>query len=110
MASLFDLYRSPEAPIASTNWAWKMYGAGVENIGRSERPECLHVPEPASDQILVRVVAVSLCLSEVKLIKQGSRHPKLYNRDLAIEPTRPDHKVALTVPAELRLPAWMAQP
>ncbi len=97
MASLFDLYRSPEAPIASTNWARNMYGAGVENIGREGCPECLHVPQPAPDQILVRVDAVSLCLSDVKLIKQGGKHPKLYNRDLAVEPTRLGHKVALTV-------------
>jgi threonine dehydrogenase-like Zn-dependent dehydrogenase len=74
-----------------------MYGAGIENIGRQGQPECLPVPQPEPDQILVRVDAVSLCLSDVKLIKQGGRHPKLYNRDLAVEPTRLGHEVALTV-------------
>ncbi len=97
MLSRFDLYRSPEAPTGPANWAWNMYGAGIENIGRRGQPECLPVPQPDPDQILVRVDAVSLCLSDVKLIKQGGRHPKLYNRDLAVEPTRLGHEVALTV-------------
>jgi len=97
MTNLFELYRSPEAPISHVNWAWNMYGAGVENIGRLGKPESLPVPSPASDQLLVRVDAVSLCLSDVKLITQGGKHPKLYDRDLAKEPTRLGHEVSLTV-------------
>src|SRR5690349_15322678 len=85
MTKAFDEYRAPDAPIPHETWAWNMYGAGIESIGRSGKPERFPVPEPNDSQLLVRVDAVSLCFSDVKLIQQGSKHPKLYNRDLAIE-------------------------
>ncbi len=97
MTARFDLYRSPRAPIPAAQWGWNMYGAGVENIGCRGHPESFPVPELNADQLLVRVDAVGLCFSDVKLIQQGGKHPKLYNRDLATEPTRLGHEVALTV-------------
>jgi L-sorbose 1-phosphate reductase len=97
MTTTFQRYQSPDAPIADQTWVWNMYGAGVENIGRNRRPEPFPVPEPGADQLLVRVDAVGLCFSDVKLIQQGGKHPKLYNRDLASEPTRLGHEAALTV-------------
>jgi NADPH:quinone reductase-like Zn-dependent oxidoreductase len=57
-----------------------MYGPGVESMGRAGKPELLPVPEPNDDQLLVRVDAVGMCFSDVKLIKQGGEHPKLYHR------------------------------
>ena len=74
-----------------------MYGAGVESIGKDNAPEAFEVPEPGADQLLVRIDAVGLCFSDVKLINQGGAHPKLYNRDLKIEPTRLGHEATLTV-------------
>lgn len=97
MTSQFDTYRSPEAPLPRKTWAWNMYGPGLEHIGRDGKPELLDVPEPGDDQLLVRVDAVGMCFSDVKLIQQGGRHPKLYNRDLAQQPTRLGHEAALTV-------------
>ncbi|GAB4428705.1 MAG: hypothetical protein Fur0044_26490 [Anaerolineae bacterium] len=93
----YDQYRSPEPPIPAETWAWNMYGAGVENIGRNSEPERMPVTEPGPDQLLVRVDAVGMCFSDVKLITQGGEHPKLYHRNLAVEPTRLGHEVALTV-------------
>lgn len=97
MSTRYEIYRSPEAPISAETWAWNMYGAGVENIGRDGKPERFPVPEPGENQLLVRVDAVGMCFSDVKLIQQGGKHPKLYNRDLAKEPTRLGHEAALTV-------------
>jgi threonine dehydrogenase-like Zn-dependent dehydrogenase len=57
------------------------------------------VDAPGPDQLLVRVDAVGLCFSDVKLIRQGGDHPKLYGRDLAKEPTRLGHEAAVTVVA-----------
>ena len=74
-----------------------MYGAGEENIGKDGKPELLPVPKPGPDQLLVRVDSVGLCFSDVKLIRMGSKHPKLYNRDLRKEPTRLGHEAALTI-------------
>ena len=77
--------------------AWNMYGVGVENIGRNNAPESFELPEPSDDQMLVRVDSVGMCFSDVTLIRQGGRHPKLYNRDLAQEPTRLGHEACITI-------------
>ena len=79
--------------------AWNVYGKGVESVGRAGLPEELPVTAPGPDQLLVRVDAVGLCFSDVKLIRQGGDHPKLYGRDLAKEPTRLGHEAAVTVVA-----------
>jgi len=97
MSEKYDLYQSVDAPIPEESWAWNMYGAGVENIGRDGKPEKVPVLEPGADQLLVRVDAVGMCYSDVKLIRQGGGHPKLYNRDLAQNPTRLGHEATHTV-------------
>ncbi len=92
-----DRYRAAQIPASSNNLGWNFYGPGIENIGRSGRPENFPIPQPSADQLLVRVDAVGLCFSDVKLIKQGGKHPKLHNRDLSTDPTRLGHEAALTV-------------
>ncbi len=81
-----------------TNLAWNMYGVGLENIGVDSQPESVAYPEdPAANQLLVRVDCVGMCFSDVKLIRQGGSHAKLYNRDLRKEPTRLGHEATLTI-------------
>ena len=93
----YEEYRSGRAPLPDPNWGWNTYGAGVESIGRDGNPEPIEIPPTGTDQLLVRVDSVGLCFSDVKLIKQGGDHPKLYGRDLAVEPTRLGHETAVTV-------------
>src|SRR4029077_4309949 len=38
-----------------------------------------------------------LCFSDIKLLRLGGAHPKLYGRDLAVEPTRLGHETSVTV-------------
>jgi len=97
MTTQYKKYQDLNNPIPSNTITWNMYGAGVENIGKDNQPESFDVPTPADNQLLVRVDAVGLCFSDVKLINQGSKHPKLYNRDLSKEPTRLGHEATLTV-------------
>jgi len=97
MSKKYELYRTGQAALPGQTWAWNMYGAGIENIGRDGRPEAFPIPEPADNQLLVRVDSVGMCFSDVKLITQGGAHPKLYNRNLAEEPTRLGHEAALTI-------------
>ncbi|GAB4273814.1 MAG: hypothetical protein Kow0080_21680 [Candidatus Promineifilaceae bacterium] len=97
MTSKYEQYRSLNYSLPEQTLAWNMYGPGVENIGRNGRPETFSIPEPSDDQLLVRVDSVGMCFSDVKLIRQGGSHPKLYNRDLAKEPTRLGHEVAITI-------------
>jgi threonine dehydrogenase-like Zn-dependent dehydrogenase len=80
-----------------TALAWNVYGAGLDHIGRDGRPESVAVPRPRADQLLIRVDAVGLCFSDVKLLRLGGDHPKLYGRDLAHDPTRLGHETSVTV-------------
>jgi len=93
----FQNYLELDYEIPGKTTAWNMYGAGTENIGRNGKPEVFDILEPGEDQMLVRVDSVGLCFSDVKLIKQGSKHSKLYGRDLSKEPTRLGHEVSFTV-------------
>ena len=97
MSSQYDRYRAVDPDLPDKNWAWNMYGAGEENIGKDGKPEQLPVPKPGPNQLLVRVDSVGLCFSDVKLIRMGRKHPKLYDRDLTKEPTRLGHEASLTV-------------
>lgn len=97
MSSKFKKYIELDYKIPDKTDAWNMYAAGTKNIGRDGKPEEEDVPSPNDDQLLVRVDAVGLCFSDVKLIKLGGDHPKLYNRDLSTNPTRPGHEATLTI-------------
>jgi threonine dehydrogenase-like Zn-dependent dehydrogenase len=92
--------RGGDAPIErapDTALAWNVYGAGIDHIGRDGRPESVAVPRPRADQLLIRVDAVGLCFSDVKLLRLGGDHPKLYGRDLTHDPTRLGHETSVTV-------------
>jgi threonine dehydrogenase-like Zn-dependent dehydrogenase/ribulose-5-phosphate 4-epimerase/fuculose-1-phosphate aldolase len=77
--------------------AWLLRGAGVENLGGPAGPEEIPVPEPGADELLARVDACGICFSDLKIIRQGGDHPRLYGRDLAREPIVMGHEVALTL-------------
>lgn len=97
MTSQYKKYHSPEITVPEKGLVWNMYGAGEENIGKNGKPELLPIPQPAANQMLVRIDSVGLCFSDVKLINMGGSHPKLYNRDLSKEPGRLGHEASLTV-------------
>ena len=97
MTTAIEQYKTVPDAVPEANLAWNMYGTGVESIGKDNAPETFEVPSPNADQMLVRVDSVGMCFSDVKLIRQGGNHPKLYNRDLSKEPTRLGHEAAITV-------------
>ena len=97
MGENYQAYRSLNYNLPEKSWAWNLYGAGLENMGRGGAPEPFSIPEPGDDQLLVRIDSIGVCFSDVKILKQGGSHPKLYNRDLSKEPTRLGHEVSLTI-------------
>ena len=97
MTSQYKKYHSADITVPEKGLVWNLYGAGEDQIGKEGSPESLPIQKPAANQMLVRVDSVGLCFSDVKLIKQGGSHPKLYNRDLSKEPTRLGHEASLTV-------------
>lgn len=97
MMTKYEKYVEANYPLPEKNWGWNLYGAGLENVGKDGKPEAFPVPEPSDDQMLVRIDGVGICFSDIKILRQGSKHPKLYNRDLKKEPGRLGHEVSLTV-------------
>ncbi len=90
-------YFRGETPVPATQQAWLIYGAGMENVGRDGRPVEIAVPQPGPEQLLARIDAAGICFSDIKIIKQGGDHPRLYGRDLASDPIVAGHEVALTI-------------
>jgi threonine dehydrogenase-like Zn-dependent dehydrogenase len=97
MTRKLDEYRSADTPLPSPNLGWNTYGVGIESMGTPQGPEPIDVPPVGPDQLLIRIDAVGLCFSDVKLIRQGRAHPKLYGRDLMTDPTRLGHEATVTV-------------
>ncbi|MCK4324685.1 MAG: alcohol dehydrogenase catalytic domain-containing protein, partial [Armatimonadetes bacterium] len=90
-------YRSSQQEIPAAMKAWQVFGAGLENFGRDKQPVEVQVPQPSSRELLARVDAASLCFSDVKILRLGGEHPRLYGRDLAADPIVPGHEAALTI-------------
>ena len=97
MTSAYDRYRAADSELPEGAWTWYLHGAGEDNMGKDGAPELTPVPRPDADHMLVRIDSVGLCFSDVKIMRQGGSHPKLYNRDLSRDPTRLGHEVSLTV-------------
>ena len=89
------------------NIAWRLYGAGMKMLRRDE----IDIPEPKPEEIVIRIDAVGLCFSDIKIIRAGASHPKLWWQDLAARPLIPGHEVACTVvKAGSGVPAEYARP
>ena len=77
--------------------AWRMFGAGFENFGENDQPSVLPLPEIADDELLVKINAVGLCFSDVKLIRAGEEHPRVKSKNLKENPVIPGHEAVMTV-------------
>ena len=96
MAKL-DSYRKMADPLPASFTSWQLYGAGLENVGKDGAPQTLPLREPADNEVLLRVDAMGICLSDIKIINQGGNHARLRGRDLATDPTVLGHECSVTV-------------
>jgi threonine dehydrogenase-like Zn-dependent dehydrogenase len=96
MADKFSEYQRAGAPLPGKNRLWPLYGAGLEKLGRAGRPIEVPMPEVGPDELLVRHDAVGLCFSDIKVIRLGGDHPRIY-RDMQSEPVTLGHEVTMTV-------------
>ena len=92
-----ETYKRADQPIPSRMLRWHLYGAGLENLGKSGKPEEVAVPAYGADELLVRQDACGLCFSDTKVIGLGINHPRLTGRDLATDPVTLGHEVSCTV-------------
>ena len=89
-------YRKAETQNANKNRLWPLYGAGFDNLGLNNQPIETALPQPGPDELLVRHDACGLCFSDIKVIKAGQSHPRIY-RDMADNPVVLGHEIAMTV-------------
>jgi hypothetical protein len=97
MTDLWRRYQQLKIPRPATNLTWPLSGVGLAHFGREGRPVAEPMPRCGPAEILVRVDAVGICSSDAKMIRLGAGYPLFYGRDLARQPARLGHEVALTV-------------
>ncbi len=96
MSDKLAAYRRADAPLPTVNRIWPLYGAGFENLGRDGAPIEVPMPEPGPDELLVRHDACGLCFSDIKVIKQGQEHTRIF-KDMKADPVVLGHEVSMTV-------------
>ncbi|NIA07282.1 MAG: alcohol dehydrogenase catalytic domain-containing protein [Actinobacteria bacterium] len=84
---------SADFEIPSTQQALCLRAAGLDQLTLERMP----VAQPKDDEILVRIDAVGICASDVKLAIQGNTHARIRGLDLSAQPIIPGHEVSLTV-------------
>ncbi len=89
-------FQRADAPLPAHHLLWPLYGAGFDNLGRQGRPVEVPLPTYGPDELLVRHDACGLCFSDIKVIKLGQEHPRIY-RDMRADPVVLGHEVSLTV-------------
>lgn len=88
---------SAETSIPEKMLAWPLFGAGMEKLGKNDQPCVVPVPEISDDELLVKIDAIGLCFSDVKLIKAGEEHPRVISKNLNEDPVIPGHEAVMTV-------------
>lgn len=89
-------YRQADAPLPERNRLWPLYGEGFENLGREGAMIETPLPSYGPDELLVRHDATGICFSDIKVIRAGQNHPRIY-RDMSKEPVVLGHEISLTV-------------
>ena len=92
----YEKYKSGSKPTQKTNRMWPLYGAGLENLGKENQTITVPMPTYGPDELLVRHDACGLCFSDIKIIRLGPDHPRIY-RDMSQEPVVMGHEVSMTV-------------
>jgi threonine dehydrogenase-like Zn-dependent dehydrogenase len=96
MADKLSEYQSGRGPLPGRNRLWPLYGAGFDNLGQAGRPIEVPMPHHGPDELLVRHDACGLCFSDIKVIRLGQEHPRIY-RDMRANPVTLGHEVSMTV-------------
>jgi len=91
-----EAYRKAQMPKIRNQQIWPLYGAGMENFGLNGRMIEKPIPPIGDNELLVRHDACGLCFSDIKIIKSGENHPRIY-RNMREDPVVMGHEVSFTV-------------
>ncbi|HEX2017563.1 MAG TPA: alcohol dehydrogenase catalytic domain-containing protein [Aurantimonas sp.] len=80
---------------ARTNLRWAHKGGSLDDLLDAD-PEAVALPGPAADEVIARVEAVSICSSDIKVVRMGADHP-LLARAASGEVTVLGHEMSLRV-------------
>ncbi|MHB0911913.1 MAG: alcohol dehydrogenase catalytic domain-containing protein [Armatimonadota bacterium] len=97
MNDVLHVYKGVDYSLPKNRWVWHLYGAGVESFGKDGKPEQVSIPAHGADELLVRIDAIGICFSDIKVINQGNKHPRVVGRDLTVDPVTLGHEAAVTV-------------
>lgn len=89
-------YRSANSPLPAKQIIWPLYGAGFDRLGLNGKPIEVLMPQIGPDELIVRHDAVGLCFSDIKVIKLGQDHPRIY-KQMKSDPVVLGHEVSMTV-------------
>lgn len=90
-------YIDGKQELPSDYLALPVYGAGLENVGdENGKPINFPMNEIGPDELLVRHDADSICFSDIKVIRQGQSHPRIY-QDMATDPVVLGHELTMTI-------------
>jgi len=96
MSNKYENYKKGIKPQKENMSLWPLYGAGLENFGKKGKPIQIPMPDYGPNELLVRHDACGLCFSDIKVIRLGQEHPRIY-RDMQNEPVVLGHEVVMTV-------------
>jgi L-sorbose 1-phosphate reductase len=91
-----EKYKQAIDNVPTRNLLWPLYGTGFENFGKDGKPIEIPMPSIGPDELLVRHDACGLCFSDIKVIKAGQTHPRIY-RDMSQNPVVLGHEISLTI-------------
>ena len=97
MRDILQAYKQVSYALPERILTWHLYGAGMDNFGRDGKPEELPMPKYGPGELLVRIDAVGICFSDIKVINQGNKHPRVTGRDLVKDPVILGHEASITV-------------
>jgi threonine dehydrogenase-like Zn-dependent dehydrogenase len=96
MTDKITRYQQAAEPLPTSQWLLPLYGKGFESLGREGQLIEAPVPTYGPDELLVRHDAVGLCFSDIKVIRHGEEHPRIY-RKMMENPVVLGHEVSMTV-------------
>ena len=92
-----EAYKNTAGELPEGNYCWPLFGQGFDNMGKDGSPVLSKFNELKPNELLLRVDALGICFSDIKVINSGNKHIRMIGRNLSKDPAILGHEVSLTV-------------